>query len=149
VSLHVETALDAPGLGQALRDAHRLLKEEKAWDAIQLLEPLVPKAGGHGRARLQVALARAYLRNPKWVKRAEDLLQRVVLEAPEHAEAYVVLGNIYRAGEIKTRAIAMYRRALALQPSLVEAREGLSTLEPAGPAEEPGLMKRLFGKATS
>jgi serine/threonine-protein kinase len=149
VSLHVETALDAPGLGQALRDAQRLLQEEKAWDAIQLLEPLVPKVEGPGRFRLQVALARAYLRNPRWVKRAEDLLQRVIQEAPEHAEAYVVLGNIYRAGEIKTRAIAMYRRALVLQPSLPEAHEGLRALEPAPPAiAEAGLMKRLFGKAT-
>ena len=53
-SLHVETALDAPGLNAALREAHRLLQEEQAWDAIQLLEPLVVKAEGHGRFRVQV-----------------------------------------------------------------------------------------------
>jgi tetratricopeptide (TPR) repeat protein len=148
-SLHVETALDAPGLNAALREAHRLLREEKAWDAIQLLEPLVAKAEGHGRFRLQVTLARAYQRNPKWMKRAEELLHRVVEEAPEHAEAYVVLGNIYRAGQIKTRALAMYRRALSLQPGLAEASEGLAALDPSQePSEGGSLLKKLFRKGS-
>jgi hypothetical protein len=148
-SLHVESAPDAESVLDAIRDAHRLLRDERAWDAIQRLEPLVPNAEGHARFRIQVTLARAYLKNPKWTKRAEELLHGVVRDAPEHAEAYVVLGNIYRSGQLRARALAMYQRALALQPGLPEALEGMADLTAReAPQESASLMRKLFRKAS-
>jgi tetratricopeptide (TPR) repeat protein len=150
VSLYAEGPLDPEVVFDKIREAHQLIREEKAWDAIQLLQSLITKAAGHNRFRAQVLLARAFLKNPKWTKRAEDLLRQVVREAPEHAEAYVVLGNIYRSGDLRTRALAMYRRALSLQPAHPEAVEGLEALEPT-PAD-PGrgtLMWKIFGKGSS
>jgi hypothetical protein len=149
-SQHVESVQDGQAVLDAIREAQRLLREERAWDAITLLEPLIPRAEGHGRFRAEVTLARAYLKNPKWTKRAEDLLHRVVQEAPEHAEAYLVLGNIYRAGQLRARALAMYGRALALQPGLAEALEGLASLSPPErtPPEGASLMRRLFRKGS-
>jgi hypothetical protein len=148
-SLHVEGPLDPQTILDGIRDAQKLIREEKAWDAIQLLEPLISRAEGHSRFRAQVLLSRAYLKNPRWVKRAEEILYGVVREAPEHAEAYVVLGNIYRSGDLRTRAVAMYNRALALHPGHGEASEALAELDPdnAGSDRDP-LLKRLFGKAT-
>ena len=145
VSLEVEAPVDPQSILDAIREAQKLVREEKAWDAIQLLEPLVGKAEGHSRFRAQVLLARAYTKNPKWMKRAEELLFRVVREAPEHAEAYVVLGHIYRAGDLPTRAVAMYRRALTLQPGHPEASEALLALDPDAAPRDP-LLKRLFGR---
>ena len=46
---------------------------------------------------------RACLGNPKWVKRAETLLQDVVQEDPSRFEAHHLLGNIYRAGNLACR----------------------------------------------
>jgi predicted Ser/Thr protein kinase/tetratricopeptide (TPR) repeat protein len=149
-SLHVESVQDGQAVVDGIREAQRLLREERAWDAITLLEPLISRAEGHSRFRAEVTLARAYLKNPKWTKRAEELLHRVVQEAPEHAEAYVVLGNIYRAGQLRSRALAMYGRALALQPGFAEAIDGLASLGPREPAppESGSLMKKLFGRST-
>jgi hypothetical protein len=146
-SLHVEDAPAHADLGDSIRDAQRLLRDDRTWDAIQLLEAVAAKSDGPYRFRAQVLLARAYLRNPKWTKRAEDLLFRVVHDAPDHAEAYVVLGNIYRAGALRSRAVAMYRRALALQPAHPEAAEALEVLEPpVADASSSPLLRKLFPK---
>jgi Protein kinase domain/DnaJ domain/Domain of unknown function (DUF4388) len=147
VSIPIEGPLDPELAAEKIREAAQLLRAERNWDAIQLLQSILTKAAGHNRFRAQVLLARAYLKNPKWTKRAEDLLHQVVQEAPDHAEAYVVLGNVYRGSELKTRAVAMYRRALSLQPAHPEAVEGLEQLEPA-PAD-PGrgtFMSKLFSR---
>jgi tetratricopeptide (TPR) repeat protein len=141
-SLPAEGPWDPQSILDGIRDAQKLIREEKVWDAIQLLEPLIGRVEGHSRFRAQVLLSRAYLKNPKWLKRAEEILYGVVREAPEHAEAYVVLGHIYRGGDLRTRAVAMYRRALALHPGHAEASEALAGLEPG---TDP-LLKRLFRK---
>ena len=145
-SLDVDGSPDDRAAIEVLRQAQRLLGEDKTWDAIQLLEGLLPRAEGHSRFRAQVLLARAYARNPKWVKRAEEVLQRVVSEAPEHAQAYVVLGNIYRASQLASRALAMYRKALQLQPADQEAQEGLAALSPE--SENGAGRRRLFRKSS-
>jgi serine/threonine protein kinase/tetratricopeptide (TPR) repeat protein len=116
-------------------EALQLLNDGKYWDAIQLLESAIPRVEDHAKPRANVTLARAYLKNPKWQKRAEDVLQRVVQEDPGYTEAYVVLGDLYRGSQMKNRALAMYRKALELQPGLSEARAGLAAL--GGPAGQP------------
>ena len=147
VSLYADGPLDPVAVLDGIKEAQKLLRGGKTWDSIQLLESIIPRTQGHNRFRAQVLLARAFLKNPKWTKRAEDLLHRVVREAPEHAEAYVVLGHIYRGGDLPTRAIAMYRRALSLHPAHPEAAEALQALDPHG-AEGPGgqLLRRILGK---
>jgi serine/threonine-protein kinase len=147
VSLYADGPLDPAAVLDGIREAQKLLKGGKTWDSIQLLESIIPRTQGHNRFRAQVLLARAFLKNPKWTKRAEDLLHRVVREAPEHAEAYVVLGHIYRGGDLPTRAIAMYRRALSLHPAHPEAAEALQALDPHG-GDGPGgqLLRRILGK---
>jgi serine/threonine-protein kinase len=147
VSLSADGPLDPVAVLDGIKEAQKLLKQGKTWDSIQLLESIIPRTQGHNRFRAQVLLARAFLKNPKWTKRAEDLLHRVVREAPEHAEAYVVLGHIYRGGDLPTRAIAMYRRALSLHPAHPEAAEALQALDPHG-GDGPGgqLLRRILGK---
>jgi tetratricopeptide (TPR) repeat protein len=138
----LEAALDA------VRTGARLVKEGKYWDAIQIIEPAVHRLEGPPRLKARVTLARAYLKNPNWLRRAEESLQAVLRESPDYAEAYVVLGQLYRASEQPARAVAMYRRALELQPGNDEAAAELSALEPSR-SSDPGsgkILKKLFGK---
>jgi tetratricopeptide (TPR) repeat protein len=130
---------------ESFRQAEKLFKEEKYWDAIQLLEPAIPRLEGHARRRAQVLLARAYMKNPNWGRRAEELLQRVVQENPDFADAYVALGNLYRASQLKSRAQAMYRKAVQAQPGHPEALAELAALDGEGP-EGPTLLKKFFSK---
>jgi tetratricopeptide (TPR) repeat protein len=133
---------------EALRSGARLVKEGKYWDAIQLLEPAVSRLEGLPRLRARVTLARAYMKNPNWLRRAEETLLAVVQESPEFAEAYVVLGQVYRASDQRARAVTMYRRALELQPGNEEAVAELTALEPPR-SGDPGsgkMLKKLFRK---
>jgi tetratricopeptide (TPR) repeat protein len=116
-------------LGDSVRSGECLVGEQRYWDAIQHLEKLIPLTRGLLRHRASVALARAYSKNPKWAKRADDILQSVVHERPDFVPAYLALGALYRAGNFVNRARAMYRRALELDPTQAEARAELASLE--------------------
>jgi serine/threonine-protein kinase len=127
-----------------IRTGEQLLEKEKYWDAIQQLEKGIPRVRGQLRLRARVALARAYMKNPKWLKRAEQVLQATIGENPRYAEAYVVLGSLYGAGQLLSRASAMYRKALQLEPGHPQARAALASLEEPS---EAGPLRRLFKRA--
>ena len=145
VRTEADRATEAALALESVRQAERLFKEEKYWDAIQLLEPAIPRLERHSKMKAQVVLARAYMKNPNWGRRAEELLQRVVQENPDHADAYVALGNLYRASQLKSRAQAMYRKAVQAQPGHPEALAELATLDGEGP-EGGTLLKKFFSK---
>jgi serine/threonine protein kinase/tetratricopeptide (TPR) repeat protein len=135
---------------ESIRSAEKLMSEEKYWDAIQILEQSLPWADGKALQRVRVLLARAYLKNPKWVKRAEEVLQTVVQEDPRNAEAYFVLGTIYKGGGLRNRAVSMFRKVMELQPGHEDAVAELTALgEEAGTqgGGGEGLIKKLFGKS--
>jgi serine/threonine-protein kinase len=130
-----------------VRAGARLVKEGKYWDAIRVLEPVLRRLDGALKLKARVTLARAYMRNPNWLRRAEESLLSVLQESADYAEAYVVLGQVYRASDQKARAIATLRKALELQPGNDEAVAELAALE--SPPNEPGsgkILKKLFGK---
>jgi serine/threonine protein kinase/tetratricopeptide (TPR) repeat protein len=133
----------------AIRSAEKLMAEERYWDAIQTLEQALPGAEGKGLQRVRVLLARVYLKNPKWVKRAEEVLQTVVQEDPKNAEAYFVLGTIYKGGGLRNRAVSMFRKVMELQPGHEEAVAELTALgeEEGASGSGEGLIKKLFGKS--
>jgi tetratricopeptide (TPR) repeat protein len=137
---------------QALRDAERHCSTEKYWDAIQALEGVVGIAEGRALARVRLLLAKAQLKNPRWVKRAEETLLDLVRDEPQHVEAHFLLAGIYLAGGLRARAGSQYRKVLELKPDHEEAARRLEELAPP-PSETPptddeggGLLRKLFGK---
>jgi tetratricopeptide (TPR) repeat protein len=135
---------------EAIRRAAKLVEQEKYWDAIQLLEPAVEAVQGKPRLRARVLLARSYARNPNWARNAEATLLAATREEPKAVEPWALLGAIYAAKGLRTRATAMYRKVLELKPDHEEAAQYLAFGSP--PPEPPkdegsgGLLGRLFRK---
>jgi hypothetical protein len=99
----------------AIVRADKLLDIDRHWDAIQLVESVITKTLGTVRMRALVVLARAYLRNPQWAKRAEAILRDVVREDPGYVDAYVALAGLYERSGLRARSQAMTRKALEIQ----------------------------------
>jgi tetratricopeptide (TPR) repeat protein len=134
----------------ALRRAETLVEEEKYWDVIQLLEGVVPRLTGRPRQRARMALGRAYLKNPNWVREGEELVRQVVAEDPKHTAAYLLLGHLYKERGLKARAASMLRKAVELDPENEAARVALATLAvdvPPPVEESGGILKKLFGRS--
>jgi cytochrome c-type biogenesis protein CcmH/NrfG len=130
----------------SIRRAARSVAEERYWEAIQLLETTVPRLEGPIKQAGRILLARAYSKNPNWVKQGEELLQTVIREDPQNVDAHFHLAAIYRAGGLKSRAQAMLRRVMEMEPDHAEARMQLEELglETPPPSSEPGLLKKLW-----
>ncbi len=131
-----------------IRRAEKHIEKEQYWDAIQLLRPAIPLARNPKLlARGHIALAKANLKNPKWVKDAENTLKDLLKVDPKHVEAHFMLGSIYKAGGLKTRSESMFRKVLELQPDHEGALTEVGPLpaEPQTP-EGGGLIKKLFKK---
>ena len=120
---------EGPSPADSLAAAIRLVKQDKYWDAIQLLEPAIPRLVGPARHRARVLLAQAYLKNPHWSKRAEALLQRVVSEDPQHVDAHFLLAGLYLKTQLEARAAAMFRKVLEIHPEHAGAVAGLKALQ--------------------
>ncbi|HET7293900.1 MAG TPA: DUF4388 domain-containing protein [Vicinamibacteria bacterium] len=141
---------EAKAAEEALRRADKLYAQEKYWDSIQLLEPALTSLRGKLLQKGRVLLARNYLKNPKWVKRAEEQLQTVVKDDAGNVDAHFLLAGIYRSSGLRTRAFHAYERVLELRPEHEEARAAILQVAPGLPAEEEkpgsGFLKKLFGK---
>jgi hypothetical protein len=135
---------------EGLRKAERMLEDNQAWDAIQTVQTVLPALEGKAKHRANVLLARAFLKNPMWVRRAEETLLAVTKEAPHYVEAHFVLAGIYKEQGLKSRAASMYRKVMDLQPDHEGAARELAALAPPDPEPEEkssgGLLKKLFGR---
>ena len=143
----VDRETEAKEAAVAIKRASRLLSSEMYWDAIQVLEPAVLRAVGKPRQEGRVLLARAYMKNVNWLKQGEELLQEVLKEDPKHAEACLLLAQIYRDQGLKARAAHMLRKAVELLPDNLEVRaelEKLTEQEPEAGQGRSGLLKRIF-----
>jgi cytochrome c-type biogenesis protein CcmH/NrfG len=90
-------------------------------------------------------LARAYMKNPKWRKRAEGVLQSLLDENRRNVEACLVLAELYREASLPARARALYRRVLDIEPAHDAAVSALAALEPqVEEAPAPSGLAALF-----
>jgi hypothetical protein len=125
--------------------ARLLISQARYWDAIQVLENAVPQMEARrDQHKGRILLARAYAKNPNWVRRAEEYLHEVVREDPANVEAHYELGRLYKQVGQAARAQAAFRRVVELKPEHREAAAELGLGE--GPAPGGGLLKRIFGR---
>lgn len=115
---------------KSLAAAEKLFAEGHYWDAIQALEELIPRLPARMGRRAQLALARAYRKNPKWAKSAEDLLLALVQAEPHSLEVLFELANLYEEKGLKSRTLSIYRKILEVESDNAEARSALRRLGP-------------------
>ena len=129
---------------EILLRARLLLSQARYWEVIQELENAVPQMQPRrNQHKGRILLAKAYAKNPKWVRRALESLDEVVREDPANVEAHYELGLLYKQVGQPARAHAAFRRVIELKPEHREAAAELG-LEPGPPGG--GLLKRLFGR---
>jgi hypothetical protein len=129
---------------EVLYQVRQLLSQARYWDAIQILESTLPGMEPRTQQhRGRLLLAKAYSKNPNWLRRAEETLQQLVREDPTNADAHFELGMIYKTSGFPTRAQAMFKRTLELRPGHKEASAELGIPTDTG-TPRPGLLKRLF-----
>ena len=127
---------------EALHRADGLINAGKVWDAIQLLTAVIPRIYGRKqKERARVLLAKAYIKNPNWLRRGEELLQQVIQEDPQNAEAHFALGMLYKDTGMSSRAVTLFKKALELRPEHKQAQAELSSFS-GGAA----FLRKIFGK---
>jgi tetratricopeptide (TPR) repeat protein len=99
------------------------------------------------RAEYYLALARAELKNPKWLPRALDSCRAALDADPHNADARFLLGEIFESQGDLERARAQFSAALREHPGHSQASAKLTLLagpKTARPEAEGGLFGRIF-----
>jgi tetratricopeptide (TPR) repeat protein len=99
----------------SLRQGVAYFGEGKFWDAIQLIEPILSSLEGGSLRLARLTLARAFAKNPQWVRRAEETLRDMIAAGPNDIEAHEHLGELYLNIRLKARGEAMLARAAELR----------------------------------
>jgi len=124
-----------------IRRATNMMAGSDPFGAIRLLEAVIPRIYVKELKReAQVVLARGYTRNPKWVRRGEEMLQSVIRDDPSFVGAYLALGTLYKENGLRARAVNMFRRVLELRPDHSLAAAEVRSLVAPAPS------KKLFGR---
>jgi len=125
-----------------LSHAKRLLREGHSWETIRLLEAAMPRLQPRRQEhRGRILLARAYSKNPNWIRKAEETLQTVLREDPANVDAHFELGMLYKAGGLTARAQTQFRKVVELKP---DHKRAAAEVGVAAPPAAGGLFSRLF-----
>jgi len=121
--------LDRGAAERVLRDARQLISGRQYWDAIQALQSAIPYTHDPVvRHLMQVYLAHATAKNPRWLDRAEEILRSVISEDPRNVHAHLLLGTICQGRRHAEEAIRMFEKVLELSPGNTEATTALYML---------------------
>jgi tetratricopeptide (TPR) repeat protein len=129
---------------ESLAKARFELAEGRPGEAARILETVVELVDGALRADVRRLLAEALLAEPSSEKRGEAQLQILIAESPRDVDAHFMLASVYRRKGLRSRAEAMFRRVLELDPGHAAARAALDP--PAEERSSPNLWGRLRGK---
>lgn len=116
---------------EALRSAEGSIARGEIDDAVSLLHDVLSQANDGQRRRIRLVLARAYVNDPRWQRYGLGLLNEMLGEKPNDADALATLGVLYHREGLLARAEATLVRALAADPGLVEARLHLRAVRAA------------------
>ena len=93
------------------------------YGAIVLLKQAVEFEPDHQQA--WYLLGQCQERNPKWRREAAESYQRVLSLDPNHADAMISLGDLYKAEGLASRAQSCYEDVLKIQPENQQAKSRL------------------------
>jgi len=152
-----DTAARRERVEEALRTAESFVMRQDAEEAVSVLHEVLTQADEPRRRRIRLLLARAYAIDARWKRNAVALLRELVEQNPNDAEALAAIGDMYRREGLLSRAESMFVRALAADPGMAAAQEGLRSVRarlvtrqtPSWTKAAPrrGLISRLFSVA--
>lgn len=96
------------------------------YGAIVLLRQAVEFAPDHIEA--WYILGQCQERNPKWRREAAESYQRVLSMDPNHLDALISLGDLYKSEGLASRAQSCYEDVLKIQPDNQQARSRLQQM---------------------
>lgn len=95
-------------------------------------------------AKYEAMLAQALASHPVMKSKAERHFRRALSLDPQSAEVHYLLGRYYQSFDMRARALAEYKAALAIDPRLSQARSALVELEGEAEGTIQDKLKRLF-----
>lgn len=121
------------------KEGKRHFDEMHFFDAIRCLKEALRL---HPNKSYHKLLARALMKNPKWLREAEEQFRMVLKTDPFDAECYVGLGEIYESEGMSTRALKMFEQAASYDPENETIRRKMEDNRSPG----MGALKKLFGR---
>jgi hypothetical protein len=110
-------------------EAEVFFGKQAYWDVIRHLEPVLHRLDGSLRTRAVLVLARAYMKNPNWQKKAEGLLVDQLKRDPDCAPAGCFLGQLYASNGLGSRARRVFESVLEIEPGHRGAELAIQALE--------------------
>jgi tetratricopeptide (TPR) repeat protein len=139
---------------EALRSAEASIANRDSEEAVSVLHDVLSQANEGQRRRIRLVLARAYVKDPRRQRYGLGLLNEMLAEKPDDADALAMLGVLYHREGLLARAEATLVRALAADPGRMEARLHLRAVRAARvgdrtpgrkePPERRGLVARML-----
>lgn len=124
--------------------AHNLATDGRYHDAVQVLQQVVSLAP---RSDYFALLSECLAHNPNWLPRAVEAARSAVELSPESAVLLTRLAHLHERRGDRARAMARYREALELDPTLADARAGIERLAAEAPdSRSGGLVRRLLSR---
>lgn len=111
---------------QNFRRAQEMSIAGDYWGAIVLLRQAVNYTPDHTQAWF--ILGTCLEQNPNWRREAIEAFQRVLSLNPDHVEAMLSLGDLYRNQGMLSRAIGCYEDALQVEPENPQAKSRLKAI---------------------
>lgn len=107
--------------------ARELSVEGDYYGAIVLLKQAVAFVPDHAEA--WYLLGSCQERNPKWRREAAESFQHALSIDPNHVDALISLGDLYRAEGLTSRAQSCYEDALKISPDNQQGKSRLAALK--------------------
>lgn len=109
--------------------ARELVVTGDYYGAVVLLKQSVTYVPDYADAWFLLGTCQQRNPNQKWQRDAMESLQRAISANPNHVEAILTLGDIYRGAGLSARARACYEDVISIEPDNGEAKTRLKSLK--------------------
>lgn len=135
--------------GDVKSEVKRLLKEIKLRKMVEDQEGVISLlyevvALEPGSVKYEALLAQALASHPVMKSKAERHFRRALSLDPQNAKVHYLLGRYYQSFDMKSRALAELKAALAIDPKLSEARSAVVEIRGSADGTIQDKLKRLF-----
>ena len=97
------------------------------------------------RAKYEAMLAQSLASHPVMKNKAERHFRRALSMDPQNADIHYLLGRYYQSFDMKSRALAEFKIALRIDPTMASARSAVVELKGSDEGGIQDRLKKIFG----